>query len=157
VEWCSARGDDRRPTHRRERRPMEALCHLYLTTRWTWWRRTAKLLKAEERYPACSLWNGCACRTRRLCFAPRWQRDDGRMEVFLCYRVQHNDMLARTRAGYGWTAVDLEEVKALALWMTMKTALANPVWRGQGRNRRRSRRLSKMELERLIRNTRTGS
>jgi glutamate dehydrogenase (NAD(P)+) len=53
-------------------------------------------------------------------------RDDGRVEVLAGYRVQHN--LARGPAKGGLRfhhATDLDEVRALAMWMTWKCALVN--------------------------------
>ena len=53
-------------------------------------------------------------------------RDDGRVEVLTGYRVQHN--LARGPAKGGLRfhpATDLDEVRALAMWMTWKSALVN--------------------------------
>ncbi len=52
--------------------------------------------------------------------------DDGRIEVFEGYRVQHNDARGPTKGGIRYAPhVDLDEVKALAAWMTYKTAVVN--------------------------------
>ena len=51
--------------------------------------------------------------------------DDGRIEVFTGYRVQHNDILGPYKGGLRYhPEVDLDEAKALATWMTWKTSLA---------------------------------
>jgi glutamate dehydrogenase (NAD(P)+) len=51
--------------------------------------------------------------------------DDGRVEVFTGYRVQHNNALGPFKGGLRFhPSVDIDEVRALATWMTWKTALA---------------------------------
>lgn len=50
--------------------------------------------------------------------------DDGSMKVFTGYRIQHNNILGPYKGGLRFHPdVDLDEVKALAAWMTFKTAL----------------------------------
>lgn len=50
--------------------------------------------------------------------------DDGTLKVFTGYRIQHNNILGPYKGGLRFhPAVDLDEVKALAAWMTFKTAL----------------------------------
>jgi len=52
--------------------------------------------------------------------------DDGRIEVFSGYRVQHNSVLGPFKGGLRYhPAVDIDEVRALATWMTWKTAIVN--------------------------------
>jgi len=52
--------------------------------------------------------------------------DDGRTEVFTGYRVQHNVARGPAKGGLRFhPATDLEEVRALAMWMTWKCALVN--------------------------------
>ncbi|MCK1581787.1 Glu/Leu/Phe/Val dehydrogenase [Bradyrhizobium sp. 168] len=52
-------------------------------------------------------------------------RDDGRMEVFQGYRVQHHLTLGPTKGGTRFAqSVDIGEVAALAIWMSWKCALA---------------------------------
>jgi len=49
---------------------------------------------------------------------------DGRVEVFTGYRVQHNDWLGPFKGGLRFhPTVDRDETRALAAWMTWKTAL----------------------------------
>ena len=51
--------------------------------------------------------------------------DDDTMKVFTGYRIQHNNILGPFKGGLRFHPdVDLDEVKALAAWMTFKTALA---------------------------------
>ena len=50
--------------------------------------------------------------------------DDGRVQVFTGYRVQHNDVLGPFKGGIRYhSAVNLGEVSALAMWMTWKCSL----------------------------------
>jgi glutamate dehydrogenase (NAD(P)+) len=52
--------------------------------------------------------------------------DDGRIEVFTGYRVQHNSALGPYKGGLRFhPAVDIDEVRALATWMTWKGALTD--------------------------------
>ena len=50
--------------------------------------------------------------------------DDGAIEIFTGYRVHHNDALGPFKGGLRYhPQVDLDEVRALASWMTWKSAL----------------------------------
>jgi glutamate dehydrogenase (NAD(P)+) len=50
--------------------------------------------------------------------------DDGRIEMFTGYRVQHNGVLGPYKGGLRFhPAVDIDEVRALATWMTWKSAI----------------------------------
>ena len=52
------------------------------------------------------------------------EMDDGSVEVFTGYRVQHNSGPGPTKGGIRYhQSVTLEEVKALAMWMTWKCAV----------------------------------
>jgi glutamate dehydrogenase (NAD(P)+) len=52
--------------------------------------------------------------------------DDGRIDMFTGYRVQHNNTLGPYKGGLRFhPAVDIDEVRALATWMTWKGALTN--------------------------------
>jgi glutamate dehydrogenase (NAD(P)+) len=44
--------------------------------------------------------------------------DDGKIKMFKGYRVQHNNVLGRTRAASVHHEANLDEMKALASWMT---------------------------------------
>ncbi len=60
--------------------------------------------------------------------------DDGRIEMFTGYRVQHNGALGPFKGGLRFhPAVDIDEVRALATWMTWKSAIVNiPFGGGKG-------------------------
>jgi len=52
--------------------------------------------------------------------------DDGRIEMFTGYRVQHNNALGPYKGGLRYhPAVEINEVRALATWMTWKSAIVN--------------------------------
>lgn len=52
--------------------------------------------------------------------------DDGRIEMFAGYRVQHNNILGPFKGGLRFhPSVDINEVRALATWMTWKTAIVD--------------------------------
>ena len=50
--------------------------------------------------------------------------DSGHLQMFTGYRIQHNNILGPYKGGLRFhPAIDLDEVKALAAWMTFKSAL----------------------------------
>lgn len=52
--------------------------------------------------------------------------DDGRIQILTGYRVQHNDALGPYKGGLRFhPAVNIDEVRALATWMTWKSAIAD--------------------------------
>ena len=63
------------------------------------------------------------------------EMDDGSIRVFTGYRVQHNMARGPAKGGIRYhPGVTLDEVKALAMWMTWKCAVVRlPVRRRQGR------------------------
>lgn len=79
--------------------------------------------------------------------------DDGSLRLFQGYRVQHNNALGPYKGGIRFHPnVDIEEVKALAFWMTMKCAVADlPMGGGKGGVVVDPKQLSQGELERLSR------
>jgi glutamate dehydrogenase/leucine dehydrogenase len=79
--------------------------------------------------------------------------DDGRIEIFKGYRVQHNVARGPAKGGIRFHQdVTVDEVKALAFWMTYKCATVNiPMGGGKGGVVVDPSRLSKGELERLAR------
>ncbi|MCL4305937.1 Glu/Leu/Phe/Val dehydrogenase [bacterium] len=79
--------------------------------------------------------------------------DDGRIETFTGFRVQHNIARGPAKGGIRYHPnVNLDEVKALAFWMTFKCAVANiPMGGGKGGIIVDPAQLSKGELERLSR------
>jgi len=79
--------------------------------------------------------------------------DNGSLRVFEGYRVQHNVTRGPAKGGLRFhPATDLDEVKALAMWMTWKCALTNlPFGGAKGGVAVDPRELSHRELERLTR------
>ena len=81
------------------------------------------------------------------------KRDDGSIEVLTGYRVQHNNALGPYKGGLGYhPTVDIDAARALAIWMTWKTALAGlPYGGGKGGIEIDPKAYSKAELERITR------
>ena len=79
--------------------------------------------------------------------------DDGQIRYYFGYRVQHNDARGPFKGGLRFhPAVDLDEVKALAFWMTIKTAVIGiPMGGAKGGIVVDPKKLSIPELERLSR------
>ncbi len=79
--------------------------------------------------------------------------DNGEVKVFQGYRVQHSSILGPYKGGIRFhPETNIDEVKALALWMTIKTAVMNlPMGGGKGGVTVDPRTLSKRELEALSR------
>jgi len=81
------------------------------------------------------------------------QMDDGTLKVFKGYRVQHSIVRGPAKGGIRFHPdVTLDEVEALAAWMTWKCAVVNiPFGGGKGGVACDPERMSKGELERLTR------
>ena len=81
------------------------------------------------------------------------EKDDGSVEIFTGYRVQHNITRGPAKGGLRYHPdISLEEVKALAMWMTWKCAVVNiPFGGAKGGVIVDPKRLSKRELEKLTR------
>ncbi|HEY3936603.1 MAG TPA: Glu/Leu/Phe/Val dehydrogenase [Bryobacteraceae bacterium] len=79
--------------------------------------------------------------------------DDGRIEVFTGYRVQHSIARGPAKGGIRFAPdVSLDEVRALAAWMTWKCAVVNiPFGGGKGGVICEPHLLSESELERITR------
>lgn len=80
-------------------------------------------------------------------------RDDGRFELYTGYRVEHSSTRGPYKGGIRYhPQVTLDEVKALAAWMSIKTAVVDiPMGGGKGGITVDPRTLSQAELERLTR------
>ena len=81
------------------------------------------------------------------------RKDDGTIESFRGYRVQHNNSRGPFKGGIRYhEEVDLDEVRSLAALMTWKTALVDiPYGGGKGGISVNPSTLSELELERLSR------
>jgi glutamate dehydrogenase (NAD(P)+) len=81
------------------------------------------------------------------------QMDDGRIEIFEGYRVIHNDILGPSKGGIRYAPdVTIDEVKALAAWMTWKCAVMNiPFGGAKGAVRCDVTKLTRVELEKITR------
>src|SRR6187200_1209377 len=81
------------------------------------------------------------------------EMDDGSVEVFTGYRVQHNSGPGPTKGGIRYhESVRLEEVKALAMWMTWKCAVVGlPYGGAKGGVQVNPKLLSQGELQNLTR------
>jgi glutamate dehydrogenase (NAD(P)+) len=81
------------------------------------------------------------------------EMDDGSTRVFTGYRVQHNIVRGPAKGGIRYhPAVSLDEVKALAMWMTWKCAVVNiPFGGAKGGVVVDPRTMSSREVERMTR------
>lgn len=81
------------------------------------------------------------------------EMDDGRLETFIGYRVQHDNSRGPMKGGLRYHhEVDLDEVRALATLMTWKTAVVDlPYGGAKGGIAIDPRKLSMKELERITR------
>ncbi len=79
--------------------------------------------------------------------------DDGKLKIFEGYRVHHSTIRGPGKGGIRYSLnVTLDEVKALAIWMTWKSSLLNlPFGGAKGGIFVDPLKLSKKELERLTR------
>lgn len=79
--------------------------------------------------------------------------DDGSLRIFKGYRAQHNNVLGPYKGGVRFhPEVDLDEAKALSIWMTIKCAVARvPFGGGKGAVACNPLQMSPQEIERLSR------
>jgi glutamate dehydrogenase (NAD(P)+) len=79
--------------------------------------------------------------------------DDGEVEMFTGYRVHHSTVRGPTNGGIRYHPdVNLDEIRALAMWMTWKCAVVNVPYGGaKGGVVVDPKKLSRRELERLTR------
>ena len=79
--------------------------------------------------------------------------DNGEVEIFTGYRVQHNNALGPYKGGLRYhPTVDIDAARALAMWMTWKTSLAGlPYGGGKGGIKLDPSKYSQAELERITR------
>jgi len=79
--------------------------------------------------------------------------DNGEFKIFNAFRVHYNDALGQVKDGTRFVPnLDLDTVKALGFWMTIKHAVADiPAGGGKGGVRVDPGKLSEWEYERLVR------
>ncbi len=79
--------------------------------------------------------------------------DDGSVKVFTGFRVQHNNIRGPYKGGLRYhPQVEMDEVKALAFWMTMKNAVVDiPFGGGKGGITFDPKNFSEGEIERITR------
>jgi glutamate dehydrogenase/leucine dehydrogenase len=90
---------------------------------------------------------------RELTVALPVKMDNGKIHIFTGYRVQHNDARGPFKGGIRYhPGVTLDEVRALASWMTWKTSVVNiPYGGGKGGIICDPKHMSHGELERMTR------
>jgi glutamate dehydrogenase (NAD(P)+) len=91
--------------------------------------------------------------SRQIIFSIPFQRDNGQLEVYTGYRVQYNFARGPAKGGIRFhPGVTLDEVTALAFWMTWKCAVVDlPFGGGKGGVTCDPRTLSMSEIERITR------
>lgn len=112
---------------------------------------------------ACDLYDECSLDTNKYELISHHKRiieiqipvrmDDGNVKTFVWYRAQHNDARGPFK---GWIRfhqdVNVDEVKALSMWMTFKCAVIDiPLWGGKWWVIVNPKELSEAELEKLSR------
>src|SRR6059036_906997 len=108
----------------------------------------ARLLKLEP-----GIWRILTHPKRQITVSCPVQMDSGEIDVFTGYRVQYNITLGPAKGGIRYHPdVSLDEVTALAAWMTWKCAVAHvPFGGGKGGVICDPTRMSRRELEALTR------
>src|SRR5258706_1857266 len=108
----------------------------------------ARILSLEP-----GIWNILTHPKRQIIVSCPVQMDDGEIDVFTGYRVQYNITLGPAKGGIRYhPGVSLDEVTALAAWMTWKCAVAHvPFGGGKGGIICDPTRMSRRELESLTR------
>jgi len=111
-------------------------------------RNAAEYLKLDE-----GIHQVLAHPKRELTVSLPVRMDNGKWNVFTGYRVQHNDARGPFKGGIRYhPGVTLDEVRALASWMTWKTSVVNiPYGGGKGGIICDPKRMSQGELERMTR------
>ena len=95
----------------------------------TQFRHVAEQLRLDPQVAEILLWP-----TREFKFQIPVRMDDGSIRVFFGYRVQHRDARGPAKGGIRFHPSEtLDTVRALAMWMTWKTAVADiPLGGGKG-------------------------
>jgi glutamate dehydrogenase (NAD(P)+) len=81
------------------------------------------------------------------------QMDDGKVKIFTGYRVQHNVARGPAKGGIRYHPdIDLDEMRALSMWMTWKSAVVNiPFGGAKGGVQCNPKEMSLHEIEHLTR------
>jgi glutamate dehydrogenase (NAD(P)+) len=108
----------------------------------------ARILNLEP-----GIWRILTAPKRQITVSCPIQMDNGEIEVFTGYRVQYNITLGPAKGGIRYhPGVNLDEVTALAAWMTWKCAVAHiPFGGGKGGIICDPTKMSRRELEALTR------
>jgi glutamate dehydrogenase (NAD(P)+) len=108
----------------------------------------ARILNLEP-----GIWKILTSPKRQITVSCPIQMDNGEIEVFTGYRVQYNITLGPAKGGIRYhPGVSLDEVTALAAWMTWKCAVAHiPFGGGKGGVICDPSRMSRREIEALTR------
>ena len=111
-------------------------------------RRAAELINLDR-----NVWTRMEMPEKILIVSVPVRMDDGRVEVFMGYRVQHNDSCGPYKGGIRYAPdLDLGEVCSLAMQMTWKTALIGlPLGGAKGGITVEPRNLSFREVQQLTR------
>lgn len=111
-------------------------------------RFAADLLKLED-----GMFQYLSSPTRQIITSIPVEMDNGEIRVFEGYRVIHNNVLGPSKGGLRYSPdVTLDEVNALAAWMTWKCAVVNvPFGGAKGAIKCNPKELSLKELERITR------
>lgn len=114
-------------------------------------RVAAEYLRLDELYPG--LHDVLAKPKRQLIVNFPVVMDNGEVQVFEGYRVQHNQGRGPTKGGIRYHPdVDVDETTALAMWMTWKCAIVDiPYGGAKGSVKVDTKKLSLRELEKLTR------
>ncbi len=110
--------------------------------------KASQILGLEEQ-----IYNVLKAPTRQVIVSLPVTMDDGSIRVFEGYRVIHSTILGPSKGGIRFDPnVNLDEVKALAAWMTWKCAVVDiPYGGAKGGVKCNPREMSAGEIERLMR------
>lgn len=116
-------------------------------------KNACRRLEVEKHFPGESIYERIIVSDRIIKFKAIIRLDNGSVGVFQCYRVQQSDTLGPYKGGTRFHPdVCMDDVKALATLMTLKTALiAVPFGGGKGGVAVDPKLLSIAEKERLVR------
>lgn len=128
------------PYHKGEENPFDSMMVRF--------DKAADMIKLDE-----GVYNYLKLPVKQVIVSIPVQLDDGRVVAFEGYRVIHNNLLGPSKGGIRYAPdVDIDEVKALAAWMTWKCAIANlPFGGAKGGVKCDPSKLSMAELEKITR------